>query len=1491
MLGIALFLLLVTGLIFSLRYKPVQSYFGRMAADFLSNELHARIAIEGLHVVPFSSLHLQSLYISDQQGDTLLYAPEMKANFNIAKILQGQATIYDVELSNAQFNLHVDAQGKNNLSFLIDYFRPKDSSRKRKIAMELERIHLENVAFTYLNQQRLNQDATQPVSAINFNNLEVFDINGTLSDIQFDGPKVQARISAFSLKEHSGFQIKHLEALSTLDEHRIELRELDLQTNQSRIRPYVLLSFEDFLDFNDFINEVDIHLELENARITSSDIEYFAPNIADIHFDTDISGSLTGRVNAISGQRINLIAADNTQLNGNVSIKGLPDIESTIFDVQINRLQTNTDDIEKLVLELSPNPEFALPDLLDRLEALEYKGTFQGLYNNFEVEGLLQTALGDVQTAVSVTFENGPVEYIGDLISNEFDLGTLVSQPLLGHTAFSTFVQGENFQLSNIQLNTDGEIHYLDFMGYRYEDITLKTGLNGNLLSADIVIEDNNLQLSAAGELSLIPDSIYHDFRAYVHQADLHALQLYDAAPLQVHAAQINSQLAGSSLNDLTGSASVHDLQFQLGERTFHVPATELQASGAFDHRELALHSDLLDARLSGQADLNGIWPYLKNMAQQYIPALALNETQTPAQDFQLTVQVHDFEPIAAFIPQKIAISAGSTFDGTFASAGNAHFKAYIPELTYGPVLARQIHLSQRTGLPSSLEPLRLELSAEQVRLYDIQQIATIRVRQQLQNNLLDYEINMQDTLARHQANLSGQVQFRSQQAFDIQTSPSQIILNEEIWQVSKGLISLQNGHAQIDGLDFSNQQQRIHVNGLISGQPNEQLHVQFDNFDLSTLNPFIPGINFELGGRINGRTDITSILNKPYAVADLDINALQMDELRVGNLGIDANFDPERNLVNLAIDLIKDNKQTLFVGGTYHINRTDDNLDLLARFDQTDLDILQVVLKDLIHNVSGTLSGQAQLSGTLQNMDISGAGRLNRVGLTVSYLNTPYRLDGPVTMKNTVFLLDNMELLDPRNRKAQVNGKIDLRHVTNPLIQANIQAENFLVLNTSLRDNPLYYGTAYGTGRFDFSGTPNAMNININARTEESTIFHIPLNASGTLGDSEFIRFVSFNPADEQSNSDPGLTIGGENPADSEKSGFLEGLLMNMDLHVTNGSIVNIHTDLGELSGRGDGQIALRISSLGDFEMFGDYLINSGKFTFTAQDFINKIFELKQGGTIRWTGRPTDATIGLVAFYEQRTSLSPLYDAAGRTTNEQRVIARAEMELNGNLMRPGINFGLDFPADPYVKDELQSYLSDLNNVNQQALSLIVRRSFIPGSNTDLGQELNSTLLSAGTELAFNQLNTIISQSLNLNFIDLNIRSLNDASASLRFFNDRLVFTGGITDLRNQRLNDLNVFSERVATDAELLYLIRKDGRLVLRGSNKLNTRHFLLNPTDEYISALGLIYRQEFDNFGEFFNKLFLIHPRREESGTQEDPSKPEGDDLNKETNDQQQK
>jgi hypothetical protein len=321
----------------------------------------------------------------------------------------------------------------------------------------------------------------------------------------------------------------------------------------------------------------------------------------------------------------------------------------------------------------------------------------------------------------------------------------------------------------------------------------------------------------------------------------------------------------------------------------------------------------------------------------------------------------------------------------------------------------------------------------------------------------------------------------------------------------------------------------------------------------------------------------------------------------------------------------------------------------------------------------------------------------------------------------------------------------------------------------------------------------------------------------------------------------------------------------MNFSLSVDEASEANIYTSLGRLTGRGKGDLSLNISTLGDFGMFGDYLISEGKFEFTAKDYINKVFDITQGGSIRWTGDPSAATINLAAKYGVRTSLSPLYTAAGLAPDDSRVQAEAVMNLSGNLLKPDISFGLNFPTNSYVKDQLQGYLSDVNNVNQQALSLIVRRSFAPGNGSaTLTNQINTTVISAGTEIAFNQLNNILSQSLNLNFVDLNIRSLNEASASVRLLNDRLVLTGGVTD-RRAAITDFDVLGNEVARDFEASYLIKKDGSLVLRGSNRLGNRNSLTITNQEYVSAIGLVYRRDFDNFGEFLNQL-IGKERREE-------------------------
>lgn len=1428
----------------------MQQYVAQRAAEYLSRELQAQVSIEGFYIKPFTSLQLNGLFISDQQADTLLYASEMQAAFDLGLLLQRQITLETVSLSNAVINLHTDSQGGKNVDYLVDYFSRPTSDRSKNVHLDLHTVNLTNIRFNHLDE-RLGMDengdkvvfvwdSTRP--QLNFKDIAISSFSGTFTDIDFSSEQTGLQISGLTLQEKSGFQIQNLSTRATINNHQIELRDLDLRTNRSHLKHYILLSYQDFSDFDDFIHQVRLQLELNDARVSSADIAFFAPNLYDIVFDAGISGSLSGTVPEITGDNIKLQATPQTSFQGNLSITGLPLIEQTIFEVDIDQLKSQSQDIEQMVVDLSPRLTFDLPDFLNNLGNLSLNGAFYGHYNDFRISGMLSTAIGNLDTDLAVVLEDQGTRYQGDLLSQQFNLGALVAADNLGQISFSAYVDGVDFEPASRELWLDAQVEQLDFNNYSYTGLSTSLSLMQNELSGQVTVRDPNLRMDVQGTSSIHPDSILHSLYADVFLADLYRLGLYERDSIVIHAATIRSDLDGQNINDIAGQLQLRNLLFSLREERHHVAQAHLDLSGPEDQRLINLQSSAADLTLRGSIDIPSFPSSLQKSVAQHLPALVGNiEEQTGTQDFLMDLHIKDFDAIAALISPALGVSDSSFLSAHFNSDSLANLELTMPWFRWGSTDAQNLSIS----LSSQEEVAELMLNAQNLELYGRTALERLQIQQHIQNDQVNYHVRMADEDDGNHAALSGRLNFYPENLLLVNLDSSKLMLYGDTWEVGESGAIIQDNRASIQPITIQNDQQRIQISGVVSAQVQDQLKLNFEQFELGTINSFISQGKLNISGLLNGEAHIRSLLNRPYAEARLDITQTKMDETELGSLALQADFEQENNQVNLTISQHKDLKEQLFIEGRYHLDREENSLDLQAQFDDTEMEFLGVILKDLISDVKGQITGQARITGTPLQLIINGEGELHDAAFTVDYLQTPYLASGPIKMENTVFKLDQLALFDPQGHQAQVSGEIDMRRPTNPEINAIVEATNFLVLRTSAEDNPLYFGTAYGTGRFQFQGRTDAMSIQINARTDENTVFNIPLNSLSTLGDYEFIRFTSF--------SEPEATA----LESSRAPANLSGLRMNIDLQVTPAALTNIYTDLGELSGRGEGQITLGISSLGDFEMFGDYLINSGKFTFSAQDFINKIFEIKQGGNIRWTGKPIEAAIDLTAYYEQRTSLSPLYDAAGRTANEQRVTARAEMELSGQLTRPLINFALEFPADPYVKDELQSYLSDANNVNQQALSLIVRRSFIPGSTSDLSRELNSTLLSAGTEIAFNQLNTIISQSLNLNFIDLNIRSLNDASASLRFFNDRLVFTGGITDLRNQRLNDLNVFSnERIATDAELLYLIRKDGRLVLRGSNRLNTRHFLLNPSDEYISALGLIYRREFDNFGEFFKK-----------------------------------
>jgi hypothetical protein len=95
--------MLLTLLVFSLQFKTVQTYVAKKAANYLSKELNTRVEVGSLYIKPFKSVVLDSLYIQDQDKDTLLFSPKFLVDINNFSLKSRKLTVNLVQIENGKF--------------------------------------------------------------------------------------------------------------------------------------------------------------------------------------------------------------------------------------------------------------------------------------------------------------------------------------------------------------------------------------------------------------------------------------------------------------------------------------------------------------------------------------------------------------------------------------------------------------------------------------------------------------------------------------------------------------------------------------------------------------------------------------------------------------------------------------------------------------------------------------------------------------------------------------------------------------------------------------------------------------------------------------------------------------------------------------------------------------------------------------------------------------------------------------------------------------------------------------------------------------------------------------------------------------------------------------------------------------------------------------------------------------------------------------------
>ncbi|HEY4322333.1 MAG TPA: translocation/assembly module TamB domain-containing protein [Mucilaginibacter sp.] len=1446
----------------------MQTWAAKQAAGYLSEKLQTKVDIKSLYVEPFSSVVLEGFYVLDKQKDTLLSTPKLTVNLSkfslFSSIGDRKIDFSLIELDNGSVYLKKQKDSTTNLQFIIDYFKSADTTKtpaaSKPWQMEFEKIAINNFHFRFKN--KLVDTFTKQV---NFDDLDVKNFSAVIKNMDLKNHLFKADISNLSLREKSGFYLKKFDALATIDTNQILARNLFILTNHSSIKSFFRMKFKSFRDVGEHIeNKVYMEGDFKSSQISSSDISFFTDGLEHVKFDLGLDGKIKGYVNNLSAKNLLITGGKATYVKGDFKLRGLPDWDNTFLELNFEQIATNKADLDYLYSNFTGTPNSHVPDIISKFGNINFSGRFTGLQNDFVAYGTFKTKLGRFDPDINLKINKAGVPfYSGKINTYAFDLGSLIDVETLGRVSLKANVKGSGDNLKNLNENLNARISALDFKGYNYQNLTVNGSFNKKMANAKITINDKNIKLDLNGTIDLNPTLPVYSVNGSIDNAQLHTLKLLDDTI--TFTSQISTNFSGNSLNNLTGNILLIRSRVVDPRHNYPIDSIVLSANGAGNTRTISLRSDMVDGYIKGHFDLPTLPSYFKTIVKKYIPSLKTTIVTPKPQEFSFNLTLKNTDPLIAMFMPDLKIPDQGTFVGEFNSeTKTATLQVYIKTIQYNKMVFHDFIIDESTNT----DYLGLNISLSKIDLTDSLFVKNITINNSLKNDSLNFNVKLSDKDAVNSLDLYGLVNFGRDTTAQLQLLPSDVMLERKNWRIAEKVrIKVHEGKTEVSGFELSNGIQKVKIDGFISDDPADQLKLSFEKFSMATFNQLTRrSAGVVLNGSLNGDVLLSAITKTPGIDAHLAIDSLALNNTLVGNVNIESDLGNERKQANVKVSVNNHGTETVNIAGIYKIGKgVEDNLDFDVKMNQTEGIIFEPFINNLVSNVKGNISTNLKLTGPPSKPQLNGEIMFSNTGVTVNYLKTAYKVTDTLTVVNSVVKITEMTVKDSKGGTGKITGTVDLNDFSNPDIEAVLTARNLMALNTTFKDNHLYYGTAFASGRFNFNGPVDNMKIDIKARTNAGTIFNIPLNTSTTVGDYDFIKFVGHNDVAKT----------------AAKQNNFNGVTLNFDLTVDEKTTVKIFTDYGVLEGTGQANnLALNINSLGDFEMFGDFLITSGKFEFTAKNFISKNFAVNQGGTIRWTGNPSNATINLSAIYEVRTDIYALYQAAGSSSpkGHSLELVQAELNLTKSLLQPNIDFDFNFPLDPSIKDDLGTYLADNNNRSQQALSIIVRRNFSNGSNNNLTNQVFGTATQAVSEFAFNKLNSFISQS-NIKNLDLNIRSFNDFSASYRIKN-RFVITGSLfnTTSSNNEIfqNTGSLFNSNfnvLTKDFEAQYLIYKEGNLSARysyrvlNSTTLNTLNDQLNEV--YVNGIGLIYQKDFDTFSEFIKNIFKRNTRR-------DPIKP---------------
>lgn len=1438
-------------------------------------------------------------YLDDKSKTYLrVYVPECRIGVNQLALDKQTINLGKVKLADATVTLDMYPHWKD----------PADTTRKPihflpgNFKILFDELDISHTSFR-LDNHKID---TITRNGMDFRHLLItgIDINmkrgGVASDTIF------ADIQNLNAKDRSGLNVLALRSKTLVSVNEITCKDLYIKTPDSEIKDYFQLTFTDIRDFKYFVTKVRINSHLDNSTLAIKDLGYFIKKLDKIaHNKVKISGDVKGRINDLSAKNIDIRMASGTVLKGDFFTTGLPNIFETSINMRVKTLSTNVGDVQRIL------PAVKLPGNLYSLGNLSFNGSLDGFVTDFVATGNFNSAIGSAKTDLNFKYdkERGKSAYAGNLALNSFDLGKFFAdEKNLGKVTLSAKVDGGGLTLESLRAELEGNINSIVLKNYEYKDILVDGLVKKKSFNGWLTVRDKNLDMDFTGFIDISDSMPKFNFEANVFNACLKELNLVPQN--YCIAGKLNADLMGNKVDNLQGELSLKNFDVSKDTLKAHVNSALLTSSfTGNDNRRIALESDFAEGEINGKFTYGALWKSLKNffnytLTRDYVPD-SLNREQP--QNFTLALNIYEPGSITKMISPDFKLIRNSKIEGSFNSVNHSLVaEAYVPELIYGNfrVLATDVNINAADG--------KFDFVAEVDRVYSKDSILldTLQFLANSPGGDFRFDILAAGKNFNNYANATAFLTPLRGMA-ELRLEPGEFKLGKNLWHFGPDNSILIAGKKIVtDDLVFQTSDQMLFIDAYLKNDTSTSVKLTLNNTSISDFTGIFTNKVKEIKGSVNGKLTVEDIFYKPKVYANFVAEELTLGNELLGDLDVNSTLDSSNQRVIIDASL-KGGNNFILVDGNVLLNKGNPSINLDVRAPSIGLGFLNFsFFEKFVDSVSGTASAKLHMEGPVSRPVLTGNVRVNYADLIVSYLGTRYSLkEQNVTVKDGLFDLEKVVIQDRAGNLARIEyGGILHDHFKKFALNFNVRSlsDDFQFLNTTEKQNPTFYGQAYGRASVTFKGPLNSPDITAEARTGKGTHVYLPIRSTYEVNRYGFYRFV--NPVADS------VVL----PAQPLK---LNGVSFTLNMEATPDAQMDIILDPisgDKLTARGYGNLKIAIPKTGNISMVGNYEIESGKYIFTLQDIISKNFIIAKGSSVSFAGDIYKARLNVDAAYTVTTSMFALINdlirsqgSSGQSENQLQTLARSRIPVNlylkmtGVLDNPNIAFDIK-PVDPnpviksYVDQKINLLKANDNEMNKQVFGLLVMNQFIEADQTTTSAIGNSNLggTAANTVSEFvsaqfsNYFNDFLSQFLKDNSLDFSLayrqydqlseseqNSFNQTRRELQLalstslLNNRLTISaGGNIDFggtgNTTNPNPTSGKGVIPTGNFQIEYALTKDGALRAKAFNRVDYDY--LNARNLNRTGMGLSYRVEFDNIADL-REIFRQRRREREQRKEE--------------------